>query len=988
MRLTAHGRSFARRGTILPMLAMCLVALFGFVALAVDLGMLAVSRTQCQNAADVAALTGCRQLNNKPGATNSNLAQAVATARSSILNNPHLSTNFTTAQIQRIEVGQYLYNPLSETFAVTNWANVTNNTAVSPPGGSWTALRATVSVSQPTYFMRVFGVTSMPTGAVATAVYKPRDIAFAIDMTASMAFSSQFNFGGRSLNPDNLIPSFGHYISTQSNLRATQNQANGSGEALSRNNYTIATPNGPPIVRNFYYDPANTANPANPVVTVNVNNLRNAFHCIPAGSETPGNESTYTPPTYNFSAYNAFDTTRTFGPTPAPAWFGTMTDSGSVPYVGDRWRRADGSINKTNTSWNTGSASTRQATTAIELLGYNVSNGNVRGGTSGTTVITSEDRFRDPIWEAHGYDLDIVRYRADKGNGPPRHPSNYTAPLVPPADRYLGYSMGPGYWGKTFFIWPPDPRFDPAANLTSPDPNRPAFDTSGRPMCDWRRRFFFRVVGSNSALFDPQADNLDTNSGTNSFDGINEVLFRNGSGMTLNSTIRVNYAAVLRWLKTGPQTLPPNLRAGRILYYSSIPDDVDTNTGTDQQRRDKAFWKNYIDFVLGVGNYTGSNNLYGNADSWSAAALNLFQNDLKTWTGPSGTWAAQRPYMRYNDSPNRPRLHFWFGPLSMLDFMGKAGVGNMLPGTCNEAQCWQLKAGMNSVLDDVRNNHPNDYVGLVYFAANHHNGIRVPMGQNFTALKNALFYPRSLLSAINSGDTTSEIRPYTTNGTTLGWIDAAEIPNARGSTDPNTGLFYAFNLLSPSALLPPQYTTIVNGQPVRGRRGATKIVVFETDGVPNTYRGISSSVTTMNPILKGFDTYYPPSGWSSGNVGNGNATSISEAIKIAKQIVKPMATTNADGTDSGLSLPNAPARVYAVAFGDLFDAALAPNATFRPTAQKFLADLAAAGGTGPAGATTLPDHLVITGTYQQRIDKLKICMERIFQSGVAVTLIE
>jgi len=48
----------SRRGSVLPTLGVCLIALFGFVALAVDLGMLAVSRTQCQNAADVAALVG------------------------------------------------------------------------------------------------------------------------------------------------------------------------------------------------------------------------------------------------------------------------------------------------------------------------------------------------------------------------------------------------------------------------------------------------------------------------------------------------------------------------------------------------------------------------------------------------------------------------------------------------------------------------------------------------------------------------------------------------------------------------------------------------------------------------------------------------------------------------------------------------------------------------------------------------------------------
>ena len=45
-----------RRGSVLPMLALCLVSVFAFVALAVDLGVLAVSRTHCQNAADVAAL--------------------------------------------------------------------------------------------------------------------------------------------------------------------------------------------------------------------------------------------------------------------------------------------------------------------------------------------------------------------------------------------------------------------------------------------------------------------------------------------------------------------------------------------------------------------------------------------------------------------------------------------------------------------------------------------------------------------------------------------------------------------------------------------------------------------------------------------------------------------------------------------------------------------------------------------------------------------
>ncbi len=90
--------------------------------------------------------------------------------------------------------------------------------------------------------------------------------------------------------------------------------------------------------------------------------------------------------------------------------------------------------------------------------------------------------------------------------------------------------------------------------------------------------------------------------------------------------------------------------------------------------------------------------------------------------------------------------------------------------------------------------------------------------------------------------------------------------------------------------------------------------------------------------------------------------------------------------DSGLSLPNAPARVYAVAFGDLFDPV--NSSTFRATALQFLANVAAYGGTGAMGATTIPDDQIITGTYQQRIDRLRNCMQRIFKSGVSVTLIE
>src|SRR5438445_623332 len=44
--------SARRDGAVLPLVTVCLVALLGFVALAIDVGMMAVARTQAQAAAD------------------------------------------------------------------------------------------------------------------------------------------------------------------------------------------------------------------------------------------------------------------------------------------------------------------------------------------------------------------------------------------------------------------------------------------------------------------------------------------------------------------------------------------------------------------------------------------------------------------------------------------------------------------------------------------------------------------------------------------------------------------------------------------------------------------------------------------------------------------------------------------------------------------------------------------------------------------------
>jgi hypothetical protein len=64
----------------------------------------------------------------------------------------------------------------------------------------------------------------------------------------------------------------------------------------------------------------------------------------------------------------------------------------------------------------------------------------------------------------------------------------YSGGAVP---NWSGYTQGPGYWGKTFFIWPPDPRGATKACTAANFANNGAMD--------WRQRFFIKVNVASGA---------------------------------------------------------------------------------------------------------------------------------------------------------------------------------------------------------------------------------------------------------------------------------------------------------------------------------------------------------------------------------------------------------------------------------------------------------------------------------------------------------
>jgi hypothetical protein len=343
------------------------------------------------------------------------------------------------------------------------------------------------------------------------------------------------------------------------------------------------------------------------------------------------------------------------------------------------------------------------------------------------------------------------------------------------------------------------------------------------------------------------------------------------------------------------------------------------------------------------------------------------------------------------------------------------------PGTVHEAQCWQLKAAIQSALEDIRVNHPNDFCGLVYFASSsNYNTPRVPMGQQWADLKHALYYngprgsnPTNLLPvlrytppATHPPDTTTEHTPYNPNLSGFngsGYLSGI-LPNANGGTDPISGFAMSFNILSTSPSKAAQNPAGTHGG--TGRLGAAKIVIYETDGVPNGTDGwtITGFGTDTRYNQGGSNETYPVAGLPDPLTANGvdyvfdpfpsfasAPAAISQALAAVQRTVAPVTTSTS--VRSGFSLPNAPCRVYPIGFGDLFDGYDGTNTWPGPAAAtngvKFLRRTGQLGNTLPiAGDPPLPLEYIITGSYQNRINNLRTLLERIMQSGVQVTLIE
>ena len=819
----------SRRGAVLVLLVVALVPIIAMMAFAIDVGMLTVAQTQLRDAADAAALAGCRALNGNT-ATNNNYAGVAPAAQTTITSNYVLANQLQVSQLT-VNIGQYAYNSTAQQFQGSFPSTLSS--------GNWNMVQAVVTANlQSTLgFGRIFNFTLPNYQATSTATHRPRDICVILDYSGSMRFSSLLGtpyYGNRSCNnQDAVVPTFGHYSAGNG---STGMPAANAAWPYGNANISITSSDGrPPVVQDFYTNSTGT----------------------PAFSAT---SSTY-----------------------------ATTPGGDVPP-------------KTNKG-----AGASYAQTVSQVL------------NSSTNY--------DSTFETKGY----AGYNMTSGTG-----------------GFKGYTQGPGYWGKTFYYWPPD------------------------PTNDWRTAYFNfpTAKADNSLMWDPDGNWQPPST----------------------SGYQIDYTAILTFIKSvGPSIFPSQLRSGRIQYYTTIPSSITMPASPAYQPTDlnQRFWKQYIDYVLGVmqigpnndyiviNNGVNGNTGYGNDFQWGTVQITPLNN-------LSGN---PKPYMNYGDNPQRPILSFWFGPMTMVDFLGNynlwytglpgisdASLFCWWPGTCHESPMYACKLGIQAALNDMQNNHPNDMISMIMFStpltssgdtgADRFNRVRVGLSQNYTTLTDSLWYPPATV-----GNPSATVTPYDS--------DNLEVPRAMGGTCYAMALMLAYNQFSGSSALVNYNTSTL--PPVNaydagggGRVGAQKIVIFETDGAPN----VTASATLVNGGA--YNSYYQvrynsasPATSQYPTAVNGYADNDATVVNQAVALVTQMA---AQSTANGYSTPSKPLLLNCIAFGPQITAAGLTTLNQMQTAGNV--------------TDNMPSYKVINGSASTYASSLQTAFSTILQDGVQVSLIQ
>jgi hypothetical protein len=524
-------------------------------------------------------------------------------------------------------------------------------------------------------------------------------------------------------------------------------------------------------------------------------------------------------------------------------------------------------------------------------------------------------------------------------------------------------------------------------------------------------------------------------------------------------TYLINYDAILFWIKnTGPNPFPNRLQAGGILYYDEIPDTINLSTWpmptTTQAQRNQRFWKEYIDEMLGVEQTGRTTITINNAFEPSTGTTRNFSILLPKYSiitartgfgadmgysngsGTTGFYQyiyprpdynvnppplSQMAYMDYRDNPRRPLLHYWFGPMTMIDFLGNMNRNrHWLPGVSYEAPMWQCKMGVQAAIRDTMNNHPNDQITLIAFSRpsgrgpestgqppgtgafqqGFYNVARSPLGRNYNQMIDSIWWPTRFFDPAD---------PQYQQATHVYEAGNNLVPRAVSGTCYAMALMMAYNQFAIGATESTlrTYSQIPSAYGIAGglgRRGAQKIVVFETDGAC-----LSAAYTQLSDIFQYAGPYNSYFRIRIRNINDGNSNSMNEFPNYvvggpvppptgvdtlpmiqAKEVAQVLCNPDNHPSYPGFSLIRRPALIHCLAFGSLFDPAnnSSTAVNYRNNALGLLQYMQYIGNVQANPTTPLETYKRIYGDGPTKIAAMKQAFTRILQDGYSVSLIE
>ncbi len=187
----------SRRGAFIVLAVFCLILTIGFVAFSVDLGLISLTRTEMQSAADAAALAAVMEISHAVETAPANQADIVAYAKREAANKAaevaELNGFYVNA-VTDVVFGSRIFDEQSSTYSI-DW-----NIGASEPAN---VVKVTVRKDNPDttkpdgqlrlFFAKMMGSESASLTTKAVAYIEARDIVVVHDFSRSMNFDSYFS---------------------------------------------------------------------------------------------------------------------------------------------------------------------------------------------------------------------------------------------------------------------------------------------------------------------------------------------------------------------------------------------------------------------------------------------------------------------------------------------------------------------------------------------------------------------------------------------------------------------------------------------------------------------------------------------------------------------------------------------------------------------------------------------------------------------------